>query len=345
MAADTEKLNKVTLLDVAKHAGVSKMTVSRVVNNHESVNEKTREKVLVSIRAMNYRPDGAGQIGVSVKKKQVGFLCSESSSFDQGDLLLGALSAAAEEGMELVVLRVPADVSLERLKREVSTGFAGLIVPTPMADMQGIRRLMHGLELPAVFLGLTGRDESAFEVGVDDAKAAEEMTDFLISIGHSRIGFVQGHPSLSVSRFRQDGYEASMSNARLEFDRSLVAQGFFTYRSGFDAGMRLLSMQQRPTAIFASNDDMAVGVVCAAMKLGINVPRDLSVVGFEDSPIAKSFWPSITTIKQPLMEQARKAIEILSGLILNVEANYGLNRKVCLEHVIVKRESAVPPSR
>jgi len=149
-------------------------------------------------------------------------------------------------------------------------------------------------------------------VSIDDAKAAEEMTEHVLEHGHRRIGFIRGPDNQSSSRRRFRGFKAAMARHGIAVDEGYVAQGDYTYRSGMLAAEAILALPERPTAIFASNDGMAAGVVASAQRLGIKVPDDLSVVGFDDTMFATAIWPQLTTVRQPIADMAAESVHLLS---------------------------------
>ena len=173
---------------------------------------------------------------------------------------------------------------------------------------------------------------------MDDRKAAYDMTQHLLSLGHRRIGFVRGHLDHSATPLRYQGFLDAMRDADLEVRPEWVVSGAFSFRSGVGAGERLLSLADRPTAIFASNDDMALGVMAAANRLGLTLPAQLSVAGFDDSPIAQAVWPQLTTIRQPVEAMARAAATML---VERVSAPAG--RLLDFERVIRGSTGPAPP--
>ena len=137
------------------------------------------------------------------------------------------------------------------------------------------------------------------------------MTKRLLGLGHTRIGFIIGHPNQTASEQRLKGFSAGMEEAGHKPDPKLVVQGYFTYRSGLEAAEKLLRSPKRPTAIFASNDDMAAATIAVAHRMGLDVPRDLTVAGFDDTPLALTVWPALTTVRQPIADMAREAVKLL----------------------------------
>jgi len=183
-------------------------------------------------------------------------------------------------------------------------------------------------------------------VRIDDFNAAREMTQHLIAQGHSRIAFIKGQPTQTASAQRLAGFEAAMEEAGHEVDPGLVIQGFFTYKSGLEAAEKLLARKKIPTAIFASNDDMAAAAISVAHRRGLDVPRDISVVGYDDTPIATTVWPELTTIRQPIAAMAEAAINLLLHKIRRPKDRH-LTQAVdhLVPYVLVKRDSVAPPRK
>ncbi len=332
-----------TLIDVAKHAGVSPMTVSRVLNNLSIVKTATREKVLSSVEHLNYSPNQAARNLAGGRSTRICLLYGNPSSAYLGELLIGALEAVGAYGYQLIVNRVPEDISPEVLRKDLYKTWDGLIISPPMSDVKGIRRLLNEEKFPTVYLGSFVDKARAHEMGIDDYQASIDMIEFLVGLGHKRIGFIQGHPNHRISARRLAGVEEGLKRAGLPTGGSLVVPGFFTYRSGMEAGLQLLKEKNPPTAIFAANDDMAAGVLAAASEMGLKVPRDVSVVGFDDSPIATTVWPNLTTIRQPLSELAGRAVKALGDIIGEGGRQNVQTSSTLLDYTLIKRESAAAP--
>lgn len=302
-----------TISDVAKHAGVSTMTVSRVVNHDNKVREKTRILVENSIAALHYSPNVAAQNLAGGRPLRICILYGNPSSAYLGELLLGALEAASTAVANLIVERMDTEnLTLDDLKLKFHKDWDAMIVPPPMCDIVGIRKLVAAENFPTIFISSARELGRANEIRIDDRLAARDVTQYLIGKGHENIAFIKGHPNQSVSKARFDGYRDALDDANIAFKSEYVEQGYFTYKSGRDAADILLSLLRPPTAIFASNDDMAAGVLASATRHGFQIPKDLAVVGFDDSPTASIVWPQLTTLRQPVAEMAAKAVEILT---------------------------------
>ncbi|HWA30014.1 MAG TPA: LacI family DNA-binding transcriptional regulator [Rhizomicrobium sp.] len=301
-----------TIQEVAHHAGVSPMTVSRVVNGESVVREDTRKKVLASIKALRYSPNPAARSLAGAKSFRIGLLYSNPSAAYLSEFLVGSLEQSSESGAQLMLEKCDGPTS-ERtaIKRLAEAGADGIILPPPLCDSVEALQAVLAAGIPGVIVA-TGHPASEFSaISIDDFAAAREMTRKLIALGHTRIGFITGHPNQTASARRHEGFLAGMEEAGLAVAPTQLAQGYFTYRSGMEAAEMLLKANPRPTAIFASNDDMAAATIAVAHRLGLDVPRDLSVAGFDDVPLATAIWPALTTIHQPVAKMAREAVKLL----------------------------------
>ena len=339
--------NVVTIHDVARHAGVSPMTVSRVINSESNVRDETRARVNASIKTLRYSPNLAARSLASADTVHIGILYANSTAAYLSELLLGSLEQSSLSGCQLVLEQCE-DLESERkaVQRLIAGGVDGVILPAPLCDSEDALRTVVGAGIPAVLV-TSGRPAPGFSaVSINDFEAARDMTRHLLGLGHRRIGFINGHPGHSASGQRFRGYMEGMTEAGLEVGADQVAQGFFTYRSGLDAAERLLSNSFHPTAIFACNDDMAAATMAIAHRKGMDVPKDLAIAGFDDTPLASMIWPELTTVRRPISDMARQAV----GLLLEQVRAKRAGKPQPAEHkllgfTLVKRESTVPPAK
>lgn len=336
-----------TIHDVARRAGVSPMTVSRVVNGEKNVREVTRAKVLSAVKDLQYAPNAAARSLAGAGGARIGLLYSNPSAAYLSEFLVGALDEASRSGAQLVLEKCEAEdlasqgVAIEKL---VKGGVAGVILPPPLCESVTIISELQRAGVPTVFVAAGRFRGEASCVRVDDFRASHEMTRYLLDLGHQRIGFIAGHPNQTASGERQMGFETALREAGMKLDRTMVAQGFFSYRSGLVAAEKLFSRKVLPTAIFASNDDMAAAVVSVAHRRGLDVPRDLSVVGFDDTAIATTIWPELTTIRQPVSAMAEIALELIVREIRRRKEGIEIKPLDHLvAHALIKRQSAVAP--
>ncbi|CAM2070153.1 LacI family DNA-binding transcriptional regulator [Sulfidibacter corallicola] len=300
--------------DVAEHVGMSMMTVSRVLNNESSVREATRERVMAAVKELGYRPNISARNLATSRSYYIGLICDNPSAGYMSELLIGALDRCNQVGYHLVVQSCGSD-SLqwaEKMKQQISdSNLDGVIVPPPVCDDERVLDVLKQNEIPHVRISPGTQRAGSPVVFMDDRRAAREVTQHLLDAGHRDIGFICGHPNQESSRLRFQGFSDAFEAMGIPVDEFRVVQGFYSYKSGFVAAERLLSAERPPTAIFASNDDMAAAVYANAQKHNLRIPDELSVVGFDDTPVATIIWPALTTVRQPIAEMARASIDML----------------------------------
>jgi len=226
----------------------------------------------------------------------------------------GALLASRAEGYDLVIQ--PCDYADPQLVASISDMIGskpvdGLVLTPPLSDMKPLLRALDEFGLPFVLITPADRSNDHRSIFTNDREACAEMTRYLVSMGHRRIGFLVGDPHHGAVGSRYVGYRDALKSCGLKFDRKLVRQGYNTFESAVKCVKRLLNLENRPTAIFASNDDMAAGVMKVAHDMGLAIPGELSVAGFDDVPLASYVWPALTTIRQPMEEMAVRATGLL----------------------------------
>lgn len=338
---------RVTISDVATRAGVSPMTVSRVINGETNVREETRDAVRQAISDLGYSPNKAARSLASAAQVRIGLLYTNPSSAYLSAMLLGVLEQARQSDTQVVVVECELGPdAIDAIRKLMQDGLDGILLAPPLSDDDAALELLREHDMPAVTIGTQRIEENVPSVGIDDRRAAREMTRHLVSLGHRRIGFIVGSPEQLASERRLAGFREAMGEAGLEVDERLVVQGRFSYRSGLEAADRLLAARPRPTAIFASNDDMAAATVATAHRRQLEVPGDLSVCGFDDTLLATTIWPEITTIRQPIADMSRTAIELLEGSIRNRRAGITEDsRHLTLDYALVRRQSDAAPRR
>ncbi len=303
-----------TIVDVAREAGVSIKTVSRVLNHEPGVHESTRDQVLKVVEALRYRPKQSARSLAGGRSFLIGLLYYDPSAIFVGSVQQGATLRCRELGYHLVVESLHNDApdlrqQIDRMVLALRPD--GMILTPPLCDNPEVLAALRESGTPCVLMSPERDLRGVPSVRMDDVHAAEEITNLLLSLGHQRIAFIKGPADQSASGLRYQGFVNALRAHGLEPDPELIQPGAFTFESGRDAAHQLLSRRQRPTAVFASNDDMALGVLAAAQRLGLAVPSELSVAGFDDSPTAALVWPPLTTVRQPVAEMARTAVEML----------------------------------
>lgn len=337
----------VTVQDVARAAGVSAMTVSRVVNGGANVRETTRVAVQEAIAKLNYSPNSAARSLAVGEATQIGLLYSNPSAAYLSQFLIGALAAARRAGCHLVLEACEgerADEQAEATRSFASTSVEGVILPPPLSEAAPVRAELEAAGIPWVSVAMGLPPERSLNVRIDDFAAASAMTQHLLDLGHRNIGFIRGNPNQTSSAERYRGFVAALEEAGIDLASVPVEQGYFTFRSGIVATERLLDRPNPPTAIFASNDDMAAAAVGVAHRRGLHVPQDLSVVGFDDTSLATTIWPELTTIRQPIAAMAEEALtQLLARLRAERSSEVPALKERILDYQLIVRESSGPP--
>ena len=337
----------ITIEDVARAAGVSAMTVSRVINNGRNVRESTRAAVLEAVEQLNYSPNTAARSLAAGEAAHIGLLYANPSASYLAQFLIGALHAARSAGVHLVIESCEsedADEQAEVTRRFATSDVEGVVLPPPLSESIPILAELDAMQIPVVTVAMGSARSVGLNVRIDDHAAAMEMTRYLLELGHREIGFIKGHPNHVASHDRYRGFCDALNEAGLDCEKAPAEQGYFSYRSGLIAGERILSRANPPSAIFASNDDMAAATISVAHRRGLNVPQDLSIVGFDDTALATSIWPELTTVKQPIAAMAEAALELLIADLRRRRS--GTPQKFVervLSHAMIIRESSGPP--
>lgn len=336
-----------TISDVAARAGVSPMTVSRVINGEGNVRPSTRDTVNAAIAELNYSPNPAAQSLAGVNQIRIGLLFSNPSAAYLSAFLVGGLDQASRSNVQLVVQKCePGDHEGEAAEQLLASGVDGLILPPPLCDNEHVLQVLAASGRPGVAVATGRQSEDYATVSIDDYEAAFAMTRHIAALGHQRIGFIIGSPDLTASERRLAGYRDALAAAGLAAVPELEVGGLFTYRSGLDAAERLLDLAEPPTAIFASNDDMAAAAVASAHRHGLDVPGDLTVCGFDDTALATTIWPELTTIHQPIGDMSRAAVEWLTDAVRRTRAGDRPDHQTrVLDFTLIRRQSDAAPRR
>lgn len=344
MNKSSRRPHRATIKDVAAKVGVSPMTVSRAINGREGIRSETRAAVMAAIKALDYKPNTAARSLVTSTELRIGIIYSNPSAAFMSEFLTGAFEEAASHGARLVILRASKgrNPSSKSLKDFIASGLSGVLLTPPLGDSVALLHLFAKAQLPtATVAGYA--DERTISVRINDREAAYEMARHLLGLGHRRIGFIAGNPDQAASAERMAGFYAAVR----EFDdvETHIAQGDFSFASGLAAAEQLLDRDPRPTAIFASNDDMAAAVVSVAHRRHLDVPQQLSVVGFDDTMTAVTLWPPLTTVHQPVRQLGAEALRLLTAQILAPAKPSGRSGAHLLDHKIIHRQSVAPPSQ
>lgn len=311
------KRNRVRIEDVAAAANVSMKTVSRVLNHEPNVSEETRRRVEEAVARLQYRPNPSARTLAGRRSYLVAMLYDNPSSNYLMEVELGVLDACQSQHYNMMLAPLVYDAKDIVAKVEVlvvQSRVDGVVLTPPITDDQALLRRLDELGVP--YASVSPKEENRrIGVIVDERRAAAEIVGHLASLGHTRIAHIKGHPAHGASGWRLEGYREGLARAGLRYEPALVVDGEFSYDSGYVATNALLDLARPPTAIFAANDDMAAGAICAICERGLSVPRDVSVCGFDDTPIARHIYPALTTVRQPTREMGRlAALELLKAI-------------------------------
>jgi len=302
-----------TLDDVAALAEVSAKTVSRVVNSEAGVHSSTRERVLRAIEMLDYRPNLNARVLAADRSYTIG-LFGEGPGGYLSDFQAGATERCRESGYHLMVegweAGNPRAIQyLAGLLRQLRPD--GAILLPPLSDDVLICNTFRDSSTPIVRIAPREQLGASPVIGIDDYRAARQLTAHLLNLGHRRIGFMRGKPGHAATEQRYHGFADEMHAQGVPVEAALVETGNFIFNDGVCCAERMLSAAAPPSAIFASNDDMAAAAISVAHRLGLDLPQDLSVVGFDDAPVATMIWPLLTTVRQPVARMGRHAASLI----------------------------------
>jgi LacI family transcriptional regulator, repressor for deo operon, udp, cdd, tsx, nupC, and nupG len=309
----------VRIADVAKMANVSTATVSRVISNAGTVKKETANKVLEAIDKLKYKPNMLARQLRRLETKTILVVIPDITNTFFSNVLRGIESVATAYGYQVLLGDAQ---NIEERERSYLDNLGqrkadGVILLTARTDQKVLEELSE--QYPVVLACEYYEGSNLPTVSIDNISSARKATEYLISLNHKKIAHISGPLKVVVGRDRLKGFYQAMAHHGLSVDSLLVQEGDFSYESGFNLMKKLLMLDELPTAVFAANDEMAMGAIKAAKSKGIRVPEDLSVIGFDDIKFASIFEPALTTIAQPTFEMGKKAMELLLKLINNEE--------------------------
>lgn len=312
----------VTIKHVAADAGVSLQTVSRVINNEANVRPEMKERVQASIDKLGYVPSIAAQrmsgsrsyiiLALNDRERTIADWKAREGSDWVDQMLMGGMLKCAEYGYRLMFELV--DTHDDNVQRELKASIAalqpdGVVLTPPHSDNPLITDLLQSLRIPFARIGSSANGGN-ISLTMGDNRMARKVTQYLIDRGHTRIGFIAGPDEYAVSGRRRLGWEEAMTAAGLSTEK-LCVKGDFTFASGERAARKLLSGTGRPTAIIASNDQMAMATNDVAHAVGLRVPGDISIISFDNSPVVRFVQPPLTAVDQPIAATVSRAVELL----------------------------------
>jgi len=328
-----------TIRDVSRIADVSIKTVSRVINNEQYVSADKRDRVLKVMAQIGFQPSQAARALKGARSHQIALICDNPNPWYVYEVQAGVRERCARDRVRMIAQ--PYDRASPTLLDDIvalvdQAHPDGLVLAPPACDDRRVIDELESRGIPFVRLQPGGQVSDAAAVLIDNEQAAFDMTGHLLSLGHRRIGFIVGDRSYAASGQRLAGHLRALSAAGIDVDLDYVRQGQFDFASGRRATDALLDLPAPPTAIAASSDDLAAGVLAAAHRRSIAVPAHLSVTGFDDAPLAQAVWPALTTVRQPVRACAVAA----AGMLLDPAAP----REQRLAHELVIRDSTAPPA-
>ena len=302
-----------TIQMVADRALVSPKTVSRVINNERGVREETRTRILEAIRQLDYQPNLNARGLAGARSFLIGLFYDKPGDY-LSEFQTGAVQRCRESDLHLMVQ--PLDITSKEMARDVSMlvrqlRLEGVMLLPPLSDHAVVRAALAEAEVPTVHIAPMREPVDSPSVDTDDRAAARQMTMELLDRGHRRIGFMLGPAGHRATEQRYLGFADAMHSRGVNIDPELVQTGNFEFTDGLECARRILGARAQPTAIFASNDDMAAAAACVARQLGLELPGQLSIAGFDDAPVATMTWPQLATVRQPVREIARIATDLI----------------------------------
>lgn len=341
---------KPTIIDVAERAGVSIKTVSRVINNERHVSAETRARVRKVVADLGFEANelARGMRSQAQEKSFViGQLYGDPGGTYTSDIQMGLIGRCAYFGYHLVIEEL--DYRAPDFERRMRTlvrrlRLDGVVLTAPLTDNDVLQMVLEEAGIPFVCVTPLTETRHTPSVRIDEQRAAYQMTQHLIALGHRRIGFIKGLLNHAGTHLRFAGFEQALAEAGLSVDPTLVEEGEFRYFSAIHCANRLLGRADPPSAVFASNDEMAAAVIKVAHERDFKLPDDLSVVGFDDIPTAEMVWPALTTVRQPVMKLGAAAGDLLFTRLSAAGGGQWPHPvpHLVLQHDIVLRGSTAP---
>ncbi len=308
----------VTIREVAVLAGVSIKTVSRILNNEPYVTEITRKKVNAAIHHLGYVASMPARRLASGQSYTIGLIFHNASWHYFQDVQMNVMETANKYGYSLLLH--PCDITNhnhahEIMKLVTQKQVDGFIFTPPSDNANDLIQKLEMMHFPFVRLSPMDRESNLPFVTATDRQGALDMTKYLQELGHKRIAYVAGPQAQRAAHDRLAGYKDALLSAGCPYDPEIVIQGDDHFESGYTSAVKFIAMKNRPTAIFCNNDEMAAGAMSAVFEVGMNVPKDISVAGFDNIPLARQIWPPLTTIDQPISKIAKKATKHLMAML------------------------------
>lgn len=336
---------KPTIDDVAALAGVGRTTVSRVLNDGPHTSKKVREKVARAVDLLGYEINLQAKLLAGGKGRQVVLVHAidyyqEPNSYYGSALEIGALRACVDRGCQL---NVPTVITAQKtytsvLIEMIESGRCDMLLLTPPLsdDLELLEKVKErGIPAVAISPGSKSRDMLP-SIGINDERAGYDLTKHLLSLGHRRIGFLLGPEGHRSATERYQGFERAHLEFQTKIDDAIILSGDFTFRSGIELAKKVLELKHKPTALMCGNDDMAAGALLTAHRMELKIPGELSITGFDNTPMSEIMWPPLTTINQPIAQMGYQAVEMALSLMSDGKLE---TSNAVVSHSLVCRES------
>ncbi|MDO9086966.1 MAG: LacI family DNA-binding transcriptional regulator [Anaerolineaceae bacterium] len=333
--------DKVTIVEVAAEAGVSFGTVSRVINNDVHVRAETRQRVLDTMSRLKFVANRQARSLAGGKSNIIGLLVPDLGTGYIGEIIRGIDAELGESGYDLMLYTThrKAAKEISYITNLVQGMVDGLLLVLPRNPIDYIE-LLTERKFPFVLIDHQGTGEDCPSIGATNWQGAYNATNYLIKLGHRRIGFITGWLDLGAAVDRLEGFKAALRNNRIPVVPELIHEGTFAQLDGYTGALHFLDLKKPPTAIFASNDVMAMAAMDAVRERGMRIPDDISIIGYDDIPQASMIRPALTTIRQPLEQMGRIAAQMLFEILRNPDHKHN---RVELPTELMVRDSIAKP--
>ncbi len=326
----------ITLKDVAETAGVSIMTVSRVINQKDDIAKKTKEKVIKAINKLNYRPNKLARYLAIRKSDFITMIVPDISNPFFSEMIKSAENVARKNGYNIILGDAQGDAEIEKeyIHKAIEIRSDGILLASPRLEEKVINEINN--IIPIVIIDRHISNDKVLQVYIDNFEGAFTAVEHLINLGHRRIGFLNGPKEVQDCLRREAGYRASLEKYKIPYDPELIIISDFEFKSGYNAFDTFMNMNPRPTAIFTANDIMAFGLIQRAHEKSIKIPENLSVVGFDDISMSEYINPPLTTVRHPRRGMGYEAVTLLIKKMVNENEILNSNK---LKNVLILRKS------
>ncbi|MEA1975223.1 MAG: LacI family DNA-binding transcriptional regulator [Bacillota bacterium] len=336
-------MKKITMKDIAEKAGVSKATVSRVINKTKPVSLEVKERVEKIIEENNYKPSAVARSLANRETKVIGLIIPDLSNAFYAELVRGISRTAHSKGYNVFLCNTFKDQELEMEFLELlDEKEVDAIILTTFHTTEVQKDFIKKFKKPVVTVNRNFEGENlpiVSNIDIDNYKASYEAVKYLIDINHKKIGVIRAEKEDETCVERLEGYKDALRDNQIECDKKYIIESDFHFKSAYSGMMKILKYDEVPDAMFCFSDELAMGAIRAIIDFGLNVPNDISIIGFDDIPMAKRFIPSITTIKQPIFKMGKVAMETLYGMIIDKEKISEKN--IILDYELVIRDSTI----